>query len=206
MEGSEAATDVLVAALAAFEGRALATLIAAILTAVGGILLWFLNRRYERVEAARLRDERSADMQRALAAEIRTHIHQLDPEGLEEAAAWMLQRIGQPETPDEGGARFVPLIPRERHDTIFQAMVADIALLTADVIGPVVRYDSQLHTIADFADDMRGARFTAIAPERQRQMYRHFIELKHTARRFGEDAVAILDWSLRRGGAPPRVQ
>ncbi|MEM6973471.1 MAG: hypothetical protein AAF577_11760 [Pseudomonadota bacterium] len=213
-------------AIAAFEGRALATLIAALLTAsitaIGGLVLWYLNRRHERRAAEHLRRERAADMQRALRAEIRTHIHQLDETALNASADFMLARIGKPDSSSGGGREdreadgaaprlFVPLIPRERHAAIFEAITGDVALLPADVIAPVVRYYSQIRTIADFAEDLRSPRYGEIAPERQRAMYAHFIEMKHTARTFGEDAVAILDWSLASGtsahlSTPARAQ
>jgi len=167
--------------------RVIGPLAAAAISALVAILLWLANRAWERRAAERVRHERIRDIQQALRAEIRAHIDQLRDSDLDGHWQFMRARIL-----NETGERFVPIVPRETHDTIFSAMIGDLALLPPRVVEPVVLYYAQITSIANLAEDMRGERFADIAPDRMAAMYGHFIEMKKTALGMGAEAYAAL--------------
>ena len=181
-----------------FEGRAFATLLGAALTACVAVVLWVGNKWWERETARRARRERILDVMRALHAEIGAHVHQLSHIDLDRHRDEMIGRI---EAESQDGEDFVPLVPRETHDTVYRAILDQIHLLPADAVAPVVLYYNQVITVANLTDDLRSQRFETISRERKAALYSDFIELKKTALQMGTAARERLEAHLP-AGAP----
>lgn len=175
------------------ESRAFATLLGAALTAFVAVALWVGNKWWERANARRARREKVLDLMRALHAEINAYVFQLSEDDLDRHREEIIGRIRRD---GEDGERFVPLVPRESHDTIFRAILGELHLLPADAVAPVVLYYNQVIAIANLAEDLRSERFETISPERMSALYGHFIEMKKTARRMGEVARTRLESAI----------
>lgn len=159
---------------------------AVVMAMVGRIYATFAERQTER----RRRREQRLDVQTALSAEIMAHVHQLGQVDLEAHAERMLARMAQ-----EPG--FLPFVPRERHDAVFQAMLERIHLLPSETVEPVTLYYAQVAATAMLAEDLRSDAFRGMTPERQATMFRHFMEMKNEALRMGEVARDALRAQIR---------
>ncbi|MBY6151995.1 hypothetical protein KUV47_02120 [Vannielia litorea] len=163
---------------------------------IAGLFLgagWFVNGVLNRREAAALRQEKLRDMHRALYAEIGNNLANLwDEERIESYAEGMLERMREDE-------EFVPLIPREHNDTVFDTLLPDIHVLPRQTIDPIVAYYSQLKSLAALVDDMRGAAFKGMSQQRRVAMYSDYIEMKKQALSFGSYANAVID-AFGKGG------
>jgi hypothetical protein len=160
--------------------------------ALGWIVNGWQNRRRDRA----LRDERVRDVQRALFAEIRAYLAALKRDDIAIYGDEVARRI---ET-EEG---FFPVIPTERNDTVFRAIVSDIHILPRASVDPVVLYYSQISVIHAMIDDLRALDLERIGPQRGAAMYRDYIALKLQAIVLGEDALLLMGAHL--DGGPERV-
>lgn len=170
------------------------TLLAA--TAMAG---WLYGDWRKRVEERRLRRGVILDIEKALRAEIEAHLHQLRRFDLVEdrdATAARIVKAG------EGAGRFVPLLPRERHDTIFQALVGQIHLLSTDTVRPVTLYYNQVVMVAELADTIRSAAYAELPADRRVNVYRDFIAMKLIAMEFATRAVTALSEDIAWREAP----
>ncbi|ARE39887.1 hypothetical protein RGUI_1746 [Rhodovulum sp. P5] len=167
---------------AALDARIWQAIVAGAFVAIGWIVNGWQNRR----EAAALRAERLRDVHRALYAEIASYLTNLDS-----VAALMAYRDDLV-TRMQLDKTYVPLIPRERNDTVFRALVADIHILPRVTIDPIVSYYSQLFAIEAMIDDMRGERFKTLEPERRIAMYSDYIDLKIQAFNDGDYALKMI--------------
>ena len=147
---------------------------------------WLVNGWRSRREAASLRAEKLRDYHRALYAEIGATLANLwGEENLRRSADNIIKRMRV----DDG---FVPLIPREHGDYVFNALVTEIHILPRRTIDPIVAYYSQIKAVAAHADDMRGDAFRALAQERRIEMYSDYIEMKEQLRDFGVYANRLI--------------
>ena len=157
---------------------------------VAGVFLafgWIFNGVQNRREAKRLRDEKLRDVHRALFAEIETNLANLiDSAALEEP--YLDQTIEKMRAnPD-----FIPFIPKERKDRLFDTIKAEIHILPRVTIDPVVRYYSQLDSIDALAQDMRGNTFKTLETERRIDMYVDFIYMRKQAHEYGRLANYLI--------------
>ncbi|MGR3757104.1 MAG: hypothetical protein ACU0AT_07765 [Tranquillimonas sp.] len=131
------------------------------------------------------RAERIRDVHRALYAEIGAYLHNLGSEaqldGFREA---MLDRMRDP--------AYLPLIPSEREQTIFAAIVGEIHVLPRTTIDPVVLFHRQLGAIAALIDDMRSDAFARATSGQRQAIYSDYIEMKKQALRYGEYALRLI--------------
>lgn len=166
-----------------------AALVGALVVALG----WLVSGYRERGRDRRRRDERSIDVQTALAAEIQHYVDILgNPEfDLDEAWSEMVALMDADET-------YVPLIPSERNDTMFQSILPDVQILPEPVIRPIVRYYNQVFAIEAMIEDLRSDHFRAdVTPQLQRiRMYTDYISMKKEALRLGQEACVALAGSL----------
>lgn len=147
---------------------------------------WIVNGRQNRKRAQRLRDEKLRDMHRAIYAEIETNlVNLIDEETLDGFAAEMEARM----TSDR---RFVPLVPKERHDRLFDTIKAEIHVLPRVTIDPIVRYYSLLDTIAALVEDMRSDGYAKLPAERRIAVYADFIAMKKQSLIFGRMANYLI--------------
>ena len=163
---------------------------------IAGLFLgagWFVNGLLNRRAAEALRQEKLRDMHRALYSEIGNNLANLwDDARIESYAEGMLERMREDED-------FVPFIPREHNDTVFDTLLPDIYVLPRQTIDPIVAYYSQLKSLAALVDDMRGVSFKAMSQPRRIAMYSDYIEMKKQALSFGRYANAVID-AFGKGG------
>ncbi|MEM8789171.1 MAG: hypothetical protein AAGE76_13010 [Pseudomonadota bacterium] len=174
------------------DDRVLSALIGAIVVALG----WFFNARRDAARREAARRQRQVDVQKALRAEIRAIVEAPQNADLEGSLARGLARFDD----EDVNSPYVPLIPHEKHDTIYQALVGEIYVLPADAIEPVVRYYNQTVSIALMATDMRSDGFTGAGVARRRKMLRDYMVMKIEAKRLGLAAIAALDATIGDGG------
>ncbi|MEL6452701.1 MAG: hypothetical protein AAFQ19_15710 [Pseudomonadota bacterium] len=164
-------------------------LIAAGVVVVG----WIVTGMQKRAHAAKLRAERRADVQRALVAEIKHYLEVLEGEDLN--AVW--ERM-QPRIADG----YVPFLPTEANDMVFQSVLDNIHILPKAVIDPVVKYYSQLKAIEAQIGDSRLSTFVDgdRVEDRQRReiAFFQYLQMKQRAKTYALDALAIM-------GAEPGV-
>lgn len=170
-----------------------AALVGALVVALG----WFVSGLRERGRDRRRREERSIDVQTALSAEIQHYVDILGNPEFDLDEAWQ-DMVAQMDADDT----YVPLIPSERNDTMFQSILPDVQILPEPVIRPVVRYYNQVFAIEAMIEDLRSDHFRAdTTPQLQRiRMYTDYISMKKEALRLGQNACDTLAESLN--GAP----
>lgn len=168
---------------------------AALVTAIvgGGVVAagWFWTHALSRRRDRQLRDERVADIQRALLAEIRAHVAALEGQTLDDAQAReaMVARLAQ--------GRHVPILPHDANDRIFRAIVEDVHILPEWAIDPVVRYYRLLAVRSALAQDIRAN--AKDQPERATEMFRDYLTLNDETLVTGRRAMIILTASLEGG-------
>ena len=166
-----------------------AALVGALVVALG----WFVSGMRERGRDRRRRQERSIDVQTALAAEIQHYVDILGNPEFDLDEAWRTMVDLMDADPD-----YVPLIPSERNDTMFQSILPDVQILPEPVIRPVVRYYNQVFAIEAMINDLRSDQIRAKStPQLQRiRMYTDYISMKKEALRLGNEACLALAQSL----------
>ncbi|WP_370401886.1 hypothetical protein [Sulfitobacter sp. JB4-11] len=175
---------------AAVDARIWQAVIAGVFLAAG----WLVNGWQNRKAAAALRAEKLRDYHRALYAEIGANLANLwDTERLEGYRDRMVAKM-------EADANFVPFIPIERHDAVFDALIADVHILPRQTIDPIVLYYAQVKSVAALAADMRAEGFGALAQDRRIAMYRDYIAMKVQLLAFGRYANALIN-AFSKGGA-----
>lgn len=156
---------------------------------------WVYNGRRNRAEARRLRDEQLRDAHRAIFAEIATNLSNLwDEESLRSYGAEIAGKM-------EADPDFIPLIPRERNDRLFESIQTTIHILPRVTIDPIVMYYSQLDAMAAQVEDMRGQAFKALPQERRIIMYMDYIEMRVQALAFGRIANYLISIYAKDGKA-----
>ena len=168
--------------------------IAALVTALvgGGVVAagWFWTHALSRRRDKLLRGERINDIQRALLAEIRAHVvalenQQLSPDEQQD----LTRRVRQ------GG--YIPALPTEANDRIFRAITAEVHLLPARVIDPVVIYYRLLAIMSSLAGDLR---LMAVQdPARAADMFEDYLSLTDETLYSGRYAMVILSARLDGG-------
>jgi hypothetical protein len=146
---------------------------------------WLVNGIGNRRRDRQLRDERVRDVQRALFAEIRANVEALRRDDI---LAYGRRIARQIET--EPG--YFPIVPTERNDTVFQAIVGEIHILPRESIDPVVLYYRQIAMIAALTSDLRTLDPAVIGPLRAAAIYADYIALKDVARDMGEEAMLMM--------------
>lgn len=161
--------------------QAQAALIAGLFLAAGWWVVAWQGRRRD----AKLRAERVRDVQRALFAEIRAYLAVLRRDDVGSYGEGIRQRILT-----EPG--YFPIIPTERNDAIFHAIVGEIHVLPRDTVDPIVLYYSQLNAIAAMISDLRELDVAKIGAERAAAMYRDYISMKLEALEMGDHALTAI--------------
>lgn len=156
-------------------------LIAGLFIAIGWWVVALQNRRRD----SHLRAERVRDVQRALYAEIRAYLAALRRDDIGAYGARIMERILS-----ETG--YFPVIPTERNDAIFRAIVDNIHLLPRDTVDPVVLYYSQLNAISALIDDLRALQVDKIGAERAAAIYHDYISMKLEALELGDEALRAI--------------
>ena len=167
------------------------------LRAATEVIGWLYGDWRKRVEERRR--AKALDIEKALRAEIAAHLHQLRQFDLEEDRRHTCALI---QTGGDGENRSVPMPPRQRHDTIFQAMVADIHLLSTHTVRPVTLHYNQIVMIAEMAETIRSAACADLKVARREAIYSDLVSMRVTAPAMGEQAQAALSRDIARLEAP----
>ena len=167
--------------------------IAGVFLAAGWWVVAWQNRRRD----DRLRAERVRDVQRALFAEIRAYLAVLQRDDVAAYGARIAERIIS-----EPG--YFPVIPSEKNDAIFNAIVGEIHVLPRDTVDPVVLYYSQLNAIVAMIADLRTLDLARIGPERAASMYRDYIAMKVEAMEMGRSALDAIRRNIDGRGTAAR--
>jgi len=159
--------------------------LAAFVAAAVAMLGWIFNHWRERREERRRRKEKTRDFQKALFAEIIAYVETLERDNLPEYADALIKKMekGTVQKP------YIPFVPQEKNDTIFQALVKDIHILPRSVIDPVVLYYSQLIAIQVLISDIRSEAYARLEKQRRIAIYEDYIAMKTVARKLGRNAL-----------------
>ncbi|NOX72719.1 MAG: hypothetical protein GXP03_03530 [Alphaproteobacteria bacterium] len=152
---------------------------------IGGFVValgWFANAARDRRAERRRRIEKVRDVQTAIAAEIVPYLEALELFDLNQHLADMVDIM-------RGDGEYIPMVPTERNDTVFRAILPNIHILPEGVIRPVVRYYSQLFAIEAIIEDLRSDAFAAMGADRRETIYSDYISLKIQALNLGQQAV-----------------
>ena len=166
--------------VSSIDPRVWQAVLAGLFVAIG----WIVNGAQNRADARRQRRERRDDVQRAIVAEIKHYLEVLEGEDLNAAWEAMQPRIA---------SGYVPFLPSEDNDMVFQSVLADIHILPKTVIDPVVKYYSQLNAIeAQIADSRLDAFITGTDADsiRRREIsYFEYLQMKQRAKTYANEAL-----------------
>ncbi|MFZ5962753.1 hypothetical protein ACOXXX_07350 [Thalassococcus sp. BH17M4-6] len=174
----------LVARLTDLEERVWQALIAGLFIATGWLTTAVFSANAQRREKA----EKTRDYHKALYAEIGNALNNLYDAGQGEAEG---NRTLARMRVDQG---FVPLVPREHDDHIYDAVLDEIEVLPRVTIDAIVSYYSLIKSIAALCDDMRGDRFRSEEFDQSRRiaMYSDYLEMRKQAFLSGQHALKLI--------------
>lgn len=157
-------------------------LIAGLVIAAG----WLTTAIFTELGKARAKAERLRDYHKALYAEIGNALATLWDEGQSEShgARTLAAMRGDPD--------YVPFVPREHNDHIFDAIIGEIDVLPRQTIDAVVSYYSLIKGISALADDMRGQGFRALPQARRILVYSDYLEMRKQAFATGQYALKLI--------------
>jgi hypothetical protein len=157
--------------------------------AIAGLVIatgWLTTAIFMEQGKVRVKAERLRDYHKAIYAEIGTSIDALWDEGQSDSyIASILERMKK-------DSKFVPFIPREEHDHIYNAIVGEIDVLPRQTIDVVVAYYSQIKAIAALAEDMRGDQFQKLSQDRRILMYQDYSGMRRQAFAYGQHALRLI--------------
>ena len=183
---------VLLALVTDLDFRLWQALIAGVFIATG----WLTTAIFAEGERRRLKAEKLRDYHKAIYAEIRQSVGVFWAEGRARLeAARMIRRIR-----NEPG--FAPLIPRERHDQVFAAILSDIEIFPRQTIDLIVDYYSHVGAMGALAEDMRSDRFLSadFGPRRRARTYLDFFRTRERSYELGLACLSVIK-SYADGGA-----
>ncbi|MFT6675275.1 MAG: hypothetical protein ACJAVM_001464 [Sulfitobacter sp.] len=157
-------------------------MIAGLVIAVG----WLTAAIFAELAKSRGRAERLRDYHKAIYAEIGNTLESLWVAGETDAYVTSLfERMAQDRT-------YVPFIPREHHDHVYDAVISEIDVLPRQTIDAIVAYYSLIKSVAALADDMRGATFKTLDVDRRIAMYSDYVGMRKQAFLFGKHALRLI--------------
>lgn len=172
--------------------RVLSAVIGAVVVALG----WLISYQLEQGRRRDDRREKEVDIQKALRAEIKAIVDAPQNKDLAGSLERGLARFDA-ETSD---APYVPFIPHEKHDTVFQALVSDIHLLPTETVEPVILYYNQTVSISMMASDLRTERFAELDKTRRSKILRDYMRMKIEGQRLGRIAIDALSDHIDQNG------
>lgn len=182
---------VLLARTVNLEDRLWQALIAGLVIAMG----WLTTAMFTEIGRSRQRAERLRDYHKAIYAEIGNNLNTLwTAEAIDGYAQRLIGRM-------KGDPDFVPFIPKEHNDHVYDAIIDRIDVLPRQTIDAIVAYYSQVKAISAIAEDMRGDAFKTLSQDRRIAMYSDYVEMKKQALAFGTYATNLIR-AYADGGAP----
>lgn len=165
---------------------------AAIIAAGVSVVGWFAVIYRDRANDRRRRFSRAFDIQTALRAEINHYVEALKSDQLETAWERITDKIKK-----EGRTKYIPFIPEERNDVVFQELIPDLSLLPQDVVEPIVDYYNQVFAISAMISDLRSDRYPTLTRQQRLEMYTDYMAMKNQALKKGRATLRVLDARLK---------
>lgn len=162
----------------------------------GGIAIytWSRNQRKERQNREDLRQERRADLLRALWSDIVPVWQGLYLQGSLEARLTAVEtRFAEAERTDED---FSPFVTKVAGTLFLDSLTNDLVLLDTHEIGPIVEFYHQIKTLNQMAEDMRTDRFAGLSLERKKAILLDLIRMDYRALINAAMALRVLESSL----------
>jgi len=157
-------------------------LIAGLVIAVG----WLTTAIFAELAKARARAERLRDYHKAIYAEIGNTLESLWESGESDIyVEALIERMQADEA-------YVPFIPREQHDHVYDAVITEIDVLPRQTIDAIVAYYSLIKSLAALAEDMRGETFKTLEKDRRIAMYSDYVSMRKQAFLFGKYALKLI--------------
>lgn len=157
-------------------------LIAGLVIAIG----WLTTAIFGELGKTRARSEKLRDYHKAIYAEIGNTLESLWEPG--ESDAYVDALLKRMRDDDD----YVPFIPREHHDHVYNAVIAEIDVLPRQTIDAVVAYYSLIKSLAALAEDMRGDTFRTLENARRIAMYSDYVGMRKQAFLFGKYALKLI--------------
>ena len=157
-------------------------MIAGLVIAVG----WLTTAIFAELAKARSRAERLRDYHKAIYAEIGNTLESLWD--VDETQVYVDQIVKRMQ--EEAG--YVPFIPREQHDHVYDAVITEIDVLPRQTIDAIVAYYSLIKSVSAMAEDMRGETFRTLARDRRLAMYSDYVGMRKQAFVFGKYALRLI--------------
>ena len=152
--------------------RLLQALVAGLVIAAG----WLTTAIFSELEKARAKSERLRDVHKALYAEIRDVLAILYDDGRAEVQAAQIQDTMQ------NDPAFVPFIPLDLDDRVFQSVLPNIEVLPRQTIDSIVQFYSLVSSVRSMAQDLRSERFLALEDQVRRiALYRTYFDMRTRA-------------------------
>lgn len=165
-------------------------IIAGVVIATG----WLTTAIFNQLAKAQGKSERLRDYHKAIYAEIGNTLQNLWDEGQsEDIGAMMVERM-------QADPDFVPFIPKEQHDYVFDSILDEIEVLPRQTIDAIVAYYSLIKSISALAEDMRGDTFRSLSQDRRVAIYEDYLSMRKQAFAFGQHALKLI-LAFARGGA-----
>jgi hypothetical protein len=143
-------------------------IVAAIVSGLVSAAGWFVSSWQTRSLEVTRRSEKVRDFQIALRAEIASDLLNLEVAD----RSVFLQAVTAEYARDP---TYAPFIPRLTSNAVFASIIADIHVLPAPVIAPVVHYARLRETLKLFIEDLRSEAFRGLPTERQLTMYADYL-------------------------------
>ena len=155
---------------------------------------WLTTAIFAELAKRRERSERRRDYHRAIYAEIGNNLATLESaEAIDAYAEGLMGRM-------RADPAFVPFIPQEHNDHVYNAIIDRIEVLPRQTIDAIVAYYSQIKSISTLVQDMRGAAFKRLEQDRRIAMYSDYVAMKKQALAFGTYATNLIR-AFEDGGA-----
>lgn len=170
------------------------------IAAVVAVLGWLVNDLLKRRAAWRDARGKKVDYMRALMAEIKAYSNSKDWTTGNSKAQDLASEVdrAREKFTGEGGEDYVPFVPSEKHDTVFEALVHDIHVLPGRTIYSVVVYYNQIRSIHELATDMRTAEYARLTRDQRQALLMRYLEMQRYSYVLARKAVHVLTDELKR--------
>lgn len=158
---------------------------------------WLTTAIFNELGKARGKAERLRDYHKAIYAEIGNALASLYDEGGGVAyGEATLQRMRE-------DTEFIPFVPREHHDHVFDVVLPEIEVLPRQTIDAIVAYYSLIKSISALADDMRGETFRSAGMSQARRIaiYQDYLEMRKQAFAYGQHALRLIKAYAQNGSS-----
>lgn len=164
------------------EPRVLAAVVAGVVIASG----WLTTAIFRELGRSQDKSERLRDYHKAIYAEIGNALRGMWDDGrADEMTAEIVDRM-------TANKNFVPFIPKEHHDHVFNALLENVEVLPRQTIDAIVAYYSVMKSISALADDMRGDSFRQLEQSRRIAIYEDYSEMRRQAFLLGQFTLELI--------------